>query len=192
MRAAPLCWPRLLLHSWDPPVVQMMCQIYGKHGVRAARALLLWVVSANIAQRRTQTSDQVRTLADEEVGSTTTTKKISAKNMATGSLGKVKMKPKADSKGSDKAQKVKIAAKGAVQTAAASRTNAAEVWLPLQNAGSGARVLVKLQGVLSAEHPNGRPQPSARCRCDLAELPNFCAVKLWGGLRVGTKADLPS
>lgn len=81
--------------------------------------------------------------AGSEVESETETKRITPRNLATASLGKIVSKRKGKQASSKQGDKVTVAAKG---VGSASRTNVAEVWLPLQGAGPKARALVKLQG----------------------------------------------
>ena len=86
-------------------------------------------------------------LAGSEVESETETKRMSPRNLATASLGKIVSKRKGSKSNSKQADKITVAAKG---VGSASRTNVAEVWLPLQGSSPKARVLVKLQGARRA------------------------------------------
>lgn len=54
-------------------------------------------------------------------------------------------------KRSKNAERMKVASAG--DGVAVTRTNIAEVWLPLNNAGSDARILIELQGAASMREP---------------------------------------
>jgi hypothetical protein len=72
-------------------------------------------------------------------------REVSASRLSTAELSQTANSRKEKKKGSKKADKIKVASTGQVLTK--SRTDISEVWLPLQNAGSDARILVRLQGL---------------------------------------------
>jgi hypothetical protein len=73
-------------------------------------------------------------------------REVSASRLSTAELSQTANSRKEKKKGSKKAEKIKVASTGQVLTK--SGTDISEVWLPLQNAGSDARILVRLQGLL--------------------------------------------
>ena len=87
-----------------------------------------------------------RFFAEEEVESKTQVKRLSPSKLLTGNLGAITKRKKDEDAKSKKTQRIKIASQGALSSA--TRTNVAEVWVPLQGAGPEARLLIKLQGAL--------------------------------------------
>jgi hypothetical protein len=125
---------------------------------------LLHLVNAH--DQRQPPSCHPRTRTETEVDLKTETKRFSPAKLLTGDLGHVvKKKGRADSDKSKKAARIKVASKGPLSNV--TRTNKAEVWLPLQGAGPDARVLVTLQGARRARDRVG--DAALRCTCCLGK-----------------------